>query len=231
MIIGITGHMRSGKDEVAKILMARYGYRRFGFGDVLKKEVRNNFPLLLEALYHRDTGMSHGMLGFDTWFASKPLVIRRLLQEYGSNVRRVDRADYWVDQWQRIRMRYGRNLSVPDVRFLNEAYTIRQVGGKVIRVVRPDLIPDPAQHVSETEMASIVPDATIINDGSLVDLEARVQQVIGPFILADWSAHGTERAGSEIRQAAGDDGGEAAGPVPTTRACRAADAIHPVWSA
>jgi dephospho-CoA kinase len=35
--IAITGKMRSGKDEVAKYLVSRYGYTRFAFADELKR--------------------------------------------------------------------------------------------------------------------------------------------------------------------------------------------------
>lgn len=35
--IALTGKFRSGKDEVAKYLCARYGYTQFAFGDELKR--------------------------------------------------------------------------------------------------------------------------------------------------------------------------------------------------
>lgn len=57
-----------------------------------------------------------------------------------------------------------------------EAEFIQQAGGKVLKLDRPGLVSD-ANDVTERHVAEIVPDATIINDGSLTDLQSLAGKV------------------------------------------------------
>ena len=41
--IALTGKFRSGKDEVARYLCDKYGYKRFAFGDALKRHYHELF--------------------------------------------------------------------------------------------------------------------------------------------------------------------------------------------
>ena len=63
---------------------------------------------------------------------------------------------------------------MPDVRFPNEAEFVRQSGGIVVRIERPDHGPV-NQHVSDAGQSEIKVDLTIVNDGTpedmLVELE------------------------------------------------------------
>src|SRR5690625_5115450 len=45
MKIGLTGKMRAGKDTVADYLVENYGFKKFAFGDALKRYVHEIFDV------------------------------------------------------------------------------------------------------------------------------------------------------------------------------------------
>jgi hypothetical protein len=55
-----------------------------------------------------------------------------------------------------------RPLIIDDVRYINEAASIRAVGGIIVRIIRPRLTP--MDHSSETEQRHIIADYTVTND-------------------------------------------------------------------
>ena len=180
MIIGITGKKQSGKSTVAEYLEKEHGYRRLNFKDALIREMRNNFPdLLIEIANTLDKTNYDGM---NPWtlkrmFEEKPPLVRRLMQNYGTDVRRKDHPDYWTVQWLKL-LGNDRNVVVDDVRFINEAQTVKDVGGVIVRIVRTDL-ETPDTHVSETEMDNIVPDYTIsVKTGEQDVLYAEIDKII-----------------------------------------------------
>lgn len=66
---------------------------------------------------------------------------------------------------------------ISDVRFANEADWVRQRGGVIWRINRPQAAPVRA-HVSETEMQSIQPDVCVDNTDTLDHLRTQVQQAL-----------------------------------------------------
>lgn len=126
------------------------------FKDALIRELKQGFPDLLEHI-SRQTGLTSSEL-----FDRKPPVIRKLLQNYGTEVRRVEDIDYWVKKWKAsIDKIASDTIIVDDVRFENEANAVKRAGGMIVRIVsEPD---SNDTHTSETEQDSIEADLTIIN--------------------------------------------------------------------
>lgn len=163
-IIGITGYKQSGKDTVAELLAKQYLPKRtvrLGFADALKQEVCSAFRISREYLEQNKKNF------------------RLILQGVGTDYRRVlCGEDYWVLKWMQ-----AANALVPipdilicsDVRFHNEANTIKQLGGVLIRVNRPGVFTD--GHASETEQTSILTDFTVHNDGTVADLQQKLKQI------------------------------------------------------
>lgn len=112
----------------------------------------------------------------DTLLRYKPIsAVRFLMQEYGTDVRRRDNPSHWVDAWRMGVRSLGMSdplVVAPDVRFHNEAVAVREVGGTIWRVTRPGV--EVSAHESEQAQTTIRVDGTIVNDGSLADLEAAV---------------------------------------------------------
>jgi len=185
-LIGIGGASGSGKDVVASYLVEHHGYTRLGFADALKQEVIKKFRgTLIVHLF--DVGWIYPSDPPDTvqqalqeivWRHRTPLV-RCLLQEMGTNVRRADDPGYWVTRWSRQwhQIKASVRVVVPDVRFENECSVIREQGGILIRAVRPahcepELI---HTHVSEHLATSDgMWDLTLHNTGTLKEFQALI---------------------------------------------------------
>lgn len=163
-ILGIVGKKQSGKDTVAAIiqrLMQPKRVDRIAFADALKEEVglaTNSTVEFIDA--NKDN-------------------FRLILQGWGTDFRRKLHGDtYWLVRWlDKVNHSNAIGIIAPDVRFLNEANCIRELGGKLWRVVRKvngavDL------HTSETEQEDIKTDLALVNDGSMAELEVKVKQAI-----------------------------------------------------
>ena len=178
IVVGLGYRMQVGKDSVADVLVRRYGFARRGFADALKDEVLDRLPRTLGAylehmmfLEDRADRRRRLVYGF------KPPLVRALLQEYGTEVRRADDPRYWVKKvagWMEDCR--PQQLVVPDVRFRNEIEFVRALGGRYVRVDRPGVEPVALDtHTSESELDGVEPDYVIHNDGTLEDLERRVE--------------------------------------------------------
>lgn len=174
-VIGISGLAGSGKDYVARVLQQEFRFEPVGFSRELKLETKERFPLTLEEIakligYNYAGGIDHMLL-------DKPPVIRRLFQEYGTNVRRQDDPDYWVQRWFfHLDQQRPKRIVVPDVRFINEGGTIKSCGGMLVKVKRMSTktSQQAAGHVSEEEWNSLRFDHEFDNHSSLDDLRSQV---------------------------------------------------------
>ena len=168
--------MQVGKDSVADVLVRRYGFVRRGFADALKDEVLDRLPrtlgAYLESTMHLENTADRRRLMYEL----KPPLVRALLQEYGTEVRRADDPRYWVKKVAGWGEDYRpQRLVVPDVRFRNEIEFVRALGGRYVRVDRPGVESVALDtHASESELDGVEPDYVIRNDGTLKDLERRV---------------------------------------------------------
>lgn len=176
--IAITGEMRSGKDAVAEYLARQYGYTRFAFGDELKRYYQELF------------GPSE----------TKP---REGYQWFGQAVRERD-PDIWVRKcFDNIETAadwsvgdyymYGKEFRavISDLRQPNEHDRCRAEGYVIIRVTAPEALRiDRAiksgdtfnlrdlTHDTESHVRSFDVDYEIVNDGTLAELYAKVDEVL-----------------------------------------------------
>lgn len=152
-LIGLVGNAGVGKDTAAEALF-RAGYERIAFADPIKNLAFQHFG----------------------WNRLKDERGRKLLQDIGMAGREYD-PETWIRhlRWSNP-IRYGKPAVITDVRFENEAQWIRRQGGKLIRIVRPDI--PVLQHVSETEQKSIACHYEVINSGTVQDLHTLVEELI-----------------------------------------------------
>lgn len=157
MIIGLCGFKRSGKTTVANYLKEEHGFKSLNFKDSLIEELKQNFPDLLDTI-----GLIQDRT-IDELLVEKPPLMRALMQNYGTEVRRGDDPDYWVKRWKEKCLEAEGNIVVDDVRFENEANALAEQGGILIRVVRNRQdVSD--THPSETEHLLFKEDFTIAAD-------------------------------------------------------------------
>lgn len=171
MIIGLTGYQGSGKTTVAQFLEDEFGFKRHNFKDGLVNEMKERLPDVLEILRRQE-----GYPSVDFLFFHKPPMMRALMQNYGTEVRRKDDEKYWVDKWFHY-LPKG-HVVIDDVRFLNEADAVRLSSGIIIRVERDD-ITHGGDHSSETEQNQIEADFTIKGKaGSHVEIFQQARHII-----------------------------------------------------
>lgn len=156
MVIGICGYKGSGKSTVADHLVKEHGFTRVNFKDALVAEMKKLLPNTLKSL-----GEMYS-LSVEELFQAKPAVMRALMQEWGTELRRSEKQSYWVDQWIASVTKLGKTakIVVDDVRFFNELSALTEMGGVLIRIVRSD-ITSGGEHQSETEQTKFIEDFTI----------------------------------------------------------------------
>lgn len=167
MIIGLSGFARSGKDTVAETLVKECGYERVAFADAIR-----------DILYAMNPQVGGDRLvplvdeyGWDVAKAKEE--VRELLQSLGYSARRVIGDGVWIEAALR-NLDPDKNYVIADVRFQNEAETIRMLGGEIWRVERPD-VTAVNTHISEVDMSGYIFDEVLQNDGTLEQLEYLVK--------------------------------------------------------
>lgn len=149
--VGISGKMGAGKDHLFRTLQQYLPVwvmlTRISFADTLRREIEETLGL--------DPGK--GLL----WTKPYPEEVRRLLQWWGTDLRRAADPDYWVKKGRFQALRTAALFRTPvftDVRFPNEANMIAEHGGVIVRVEasydvrKARLGIDPPDHESETAM-------------------------------------------------------------------------------
>ena len=208
-IIALTGSAGAGKDTAADILVSNCGFTKLAFADALRAEVQSAFGVPAELLTYRDAKelptetlayinctdmgfigalarreMRHGEVLTWRWLET-PRSPRQILQGWGTEYRRAQRVNYWIDMLreriQQLHALDGRTrFVITDCRFENEANMVRGMGGVVWQVLRDGLPNVEHGHASATDGSKLDPAVVIYNIGSLHNLRED--------ILCEWLA-------------------------------------------
>ena len=171
-IIGLTGHMGVGKDAAAALL-SMVGYKRVSFADQVREEVA--WAITSRDIPKRVTGIQNLLrdiseAGVDeVWAKPTSERMRRILQAWGTELRRTEDSDYWVKRAMG-QINTKDTFVFTDVRFRNEVESIRSAGGVIWKIDRPVILGGIPNHISEATIKSITPDRVISNTGTLLDL-------------------------------------------------------------
>lgn len=194
-IIGLSGFARTGKDEVAKILVRDHGFTQLAFADKLRDFLYAENPIVvISEPHHCSESLREGWVpwpgtiiylqdiidrvGWDGYKETKVgPEIRRLLQRLGTEAgRQVLGENVWVDAT--LNNLPDGDYVVSDARFFNEFDAIRERGGHIIRINRPGVGPL-NEHASEMEAVGYRHFAKQINnDGTLRDLADNVRYAL-----------------------------------------------------
>jgi hypothetical protein len=160
LVVGITGAARHGKDEAARQLLKMFpGAERFAFSDALSVEAR----------------VHHGMTKRDP----------QLLQNVGMRMRETH-PRVWLDcVYRAIEDRQPEVAIVTGVRFHDEANMIRDMGGRILRIVRVDngvryISPDRnPNHPAERTIDELHHDFEIVTgSGDMTSLSVALRQFV-----------------------------------------------------
>ena len=140
-IIAVTApSRRSGKGTVADVLITRFGYTKFQYA----LGIKTAFAALCMAQGIEQDRITR-MLGGDLKEAPQAeiggLSLRTFCEGVGTDWgRKMVSEDLWVNMaYTKIvkLLDSGHRVVVEDARFVNECDLVRELGGKVVRVVRP----------------------------------------------------------------------------------------------
>ena len=187
MIIGLCGFKGSGKSEAAKYIAENYKFKRVNFKDALVEEVKERFPDLVLAIIHTMDKVAYDGTNawtFESLVQKKPALMRALLQNYGTEVRRTDDKDYWVKQWiHKVKETKG-NIVTDDVRFYNELSALTEENGVLIRIINTD-VTSGGSHSSEKEQEKFIEDFTVTaTSGDIASIHSQIDSIIN-HIKAD----------------------------------------------
>lgn len=180
-LIGIKGLAGHGKDTVANFIsdyLSKEMVQKISFAEPLKEMVSIITGIPVVDIDKNKT----------TYLPEYNLSVRTMLQKVGTDAMRnqVD-SDVWIKIAARriSQIPLHKIVVIPDVRFENEMNFIRQNNGIVICVHRPvssNCILEESiyQHISERGQL-MLPDCdhTLVNDGSLEDLQNKVYRLMG----------------------------------------------------
>jgi hypothetical protein len=171
-LIGFTGFAGSGKTTCAKLLEEQ-GFIRLRFASSLKS--------MLAAV-----GFTPEQLDGDakntplpTWCNHTPRYIMQTLgTEWG---RKLIGEDLWANLFiakAKKLLSKGQKVVVDDVRFLNEANAIRELGGTIHRIIRISNFAGCAgDHPTEQEQLFIPVDSYIRNDAGIDELRSQLDRI------------------------------------------------------
>lgn len=184
LIVGLCGLAGAGKDTVADHLCSDHGFERHAFAE----PIRDMLTALLDG-----AGIDYAHL-FERRLKEQPvpgigISGRRLMQTLGTEWGRSLDPDLWVRLAACTLGLHDLPASSPihdrlvltDVRFPNEAAWIQSLGGTLVRITRPGL--SAGQHSSEQHIDAMPWAWTICNDGSLLDLQDRVDLFVAGVLL------------------------------------------------
>jgi hypothetical protein len=153
-LIGLTGRAGSGKDTLAVSLWKSHGFLPLAFADAMKAEFAAGKSISIHAL--------HDPVQKEAY--------RTEMQSMGEGRRQQYGPDYWIKHLEGIiwtmagRISHNRYV-ITDVRYLNEAAWVMDLGGMVIRLVGRGhaLTEEQQQHPSEAEVDLIEPQFEVDN--------------------------------------------------------------------
>lgn len=166
-LIGLHGLSRSGKDTVAGILVELYGYEQRVLAEPIRKILESMDLYVHTPNYTTQLSFLVDQYGWEWVKEFYPETVDWMI---GLGQAARDHID--EDIWLRPVLRNLKARTViSDVRQLNEAKAIREMGGKLWRVVRPGTEP----RGMDSLLKAVEFDVVIHNNGSLTDLENAVR--------------------------------------------------------
>lgn len=183
-IIGITGLARAGKDTSANVLVKEFGYTRVSFADGVR-----SMALAIDPLLFGNVRLS-SLVRTSGWEEAKTVPeVRRLLQVIGTEGVRDHIGD---DSWVRAaKLKIDATLGpvvISDVRFPNEAQSVKSWGGYMIRVERFNEDGSPydnglgTEHPSECHVMTLQRDL-VIQAHTVNQLEEQIRTAANSYIV------------------------------------------------
>ncbi len=180
-VIGIAGKAGSGKDTIARMISCAIN----GEHGIGKEVIIASFamPLKQYCSYIFDVPLERFYVNKEDVIPEYGMSPRDIMQKFGTDfIRQHFGDDFWINKMEKILSEYQtqgyHTVIIPDVRFENEASFVRKLG-HVIHVERTNMEEIAlSNHVSEKGISVNPGDIIIRNDGTLGDLQMKVDEMI-----------------------------------------------------
>lgn len=173
LVVGLCGYAGSGKSTAADHLQHNHCFARHSFAKPLKDMLRA-LGLTEDHINGKLKEAPCKMLGGK----SPRYAMQTLGTEWG---RDLIHPDIWVEAWLATMPQNAPGVVADDVRFPNERLAIRRLGGLVVEIARPGI--EGGDHASE--VIDFQTDRIVINNGSIRDLQDRLDSVLRLGSMAD----------------------------------------------
>ncbi|MGY3443251.1 deoxynucleotide monophosphate kinase [Bradyrhizobium sp. USDA 4473] len=183
IVIGIKGFIGSGKTTVARHLIERHGFVRGRFAGALKDMLRAYLRYR-----HCDAATIERMIEGDLkekptpWLGGRSP--RRAMEGFGGlRGRDFMGSEFWIGtEADKLYIENPQSVVFEDVRHANEGEAIDRMGGFVVEIVRPGLIPQ--DHRTEKAQLEVKAHRSVLNYQS--DMESTFRQM--DIVVADLAA-------------------------------------------
>lgn len=171
-IIGIIGKKRSGKDTVADYINLNYEYEKKKFAGPMKEAIKILFNFTDDQL---ETDLKDEI---DPYWGVSPRII---MQSMGTEYLQYELSKIIPSLGnnfavKRMFLNPCDNIVISDVRFIHEANEIKNRGGYLIKIIRNTNLID--THISETGIDSLPYDKLIDNNGTLDELNDKIDNIM-----------------------------------------------------
>ncbi len=138
----LCGAPGAGKNAVGDILGGLYGYRVSSFAEALRQEVagvtlhgqRIPHDIVCDPRLEELATLLVACLGMSPWEKPTPDAMRGVLQLWGTEYRRAQDKDYWVNRADKTEP-----VAFTDARYHNETACVHARGGELWWIERPGL--------------------------------------------------------------------------------------------
>jgi hypothetical protein len=171
VLVAFAGAKGSGKDT-AGAQLTEYGWTHESFAAPIRAAACELMGITLKDLQEVKE-IPSDVLGGKT--------LREFMQKMGTE---FGREMIHPEMWLRAlgyRIRGKEKVVITDLRFPNEAEFIKALGGIIIEIHRPDLERD-TSHASEIPLPVNFIDHFIRNDGTILDLQNKVKEIVLDYI-------------------------------------------------
>lgn len=173
-IIGITGRAGSGKDTFADLDIFK-SYTKESFAEPINDAVIALFGLTPNHIY--DVKLKNEIVMIDgkpAWFIDNEPASPRLMRQWvGTDMMRNHVDDKIFIKLMARKLTNPCHIIIADVRFENEAKFVKEHGGLIFKILRPELekkFADKSVHASEQGIPYKYIDHVVINEENRLDI-------------------------------------------------------------
>lgn len=191
MLVGLLGHNGHGKDTVADYLVQYHGFEKDSFASPLKKMLKPMFDFSDQQLYdHKEKEVVDCRWGITPreamLFVGTEMVrdgnVHQLLPQ-------VKPKGFWVElmKVRLLPLRKKTNVVIADVRCQNEVEMILNMGGVIVKVVRPGFEVQNRNHTTVKEIDEMDPKNilhTLKNEAPLNIFCEKIDRDLVPVLLS-----------------------------------------------